>query len=400
MGFSATSRQRFRPGDTLIATSDDSADAYIIERGEVAVWRETADGRTLLARLGEGQMVGELSLIDGEGRTATVTALTECTVRVVTTEDLTNHLEGVHPIIHTLIDALLERIRATDRAARGFALPGLPAASPKHLSPFAGCVRDGALQLHHTPVTDLRTGRVQQFRSTVVWVDDDHGHAPASELLKTEPAGDTLGELTSWMLLRATADCTALRQRAGAAAGVAVALSEQQLLGDSLVDDVFAAVSNACLAPEALTLEVHEADLPEPGTRVAERLMRCVEGGVRLAVSHFGQRLAPIARLIDLPIQQVLIDPNLLRDAAHAQTLVAALLGMATDLQLTVTAQAIQTPDQAERARRAGIQRIHSSTRNATDAAGIRSARSSLDVSPDDGLVIDGLLDQPASLAG
>jgi len=110
--------------------------------------------------------------------------------------------------------------------------------------------------------------------------------------------------------------------------------------------------------------------------------------------------LFPIARLIDLPIQQVLIDPNLLRDAAHAQTLVAALLGMATDLQLTVTAQAIQTPDQAERARRAGIQRIHSSTRNATDAAGIRSARSSLDVSPDDGLVIDGLLDQPASLAG
>ena len=125
MAQSPATRRRFRPGDVLISTSEHGSDAYIIERGEVGVWRETDTGRTLLARLGDGQMVGELSLIDGEGRTATVTALTECTVRVVTAEDLTNHLEGVHPIVHTLIDALLERIRANDRAARGYTLPGL-----------------------------------------------------------------------------------------------------------------------------------------------------------------------------------------------------------------------------------------------------------------------------------
>lgn len=399
MGFSATSRQRFRPGDTLIATADDSANAYIIERGEVAVWRETADGRTLLARLGEGQMVGELSLIDGEGRTATVTALTECTVRVVTTEDLTNHLEGVHPIIHTLIDALLERIRANDRAARGFSLPGLPANETKHASPFSGSIRDGALQLQYEPVIEGRGAQTVQYRSTLAWVNAADGRAPASELLKTEPAGDTLAELTSWTLLRATADYAALRARTGAGC-VSVALSHQQLMGDSLVDDVFAAISNACLPPETLTLEVHEADLPEPGSRVAERLLRCEEGGVRLAVGHFGQRMAPIARLVDLPIQQVMIDPNMLRDATHALTLVKAVFGMAEPLQLTLTAQDIQTAEQADRARRAGIDRLHRPQRVDADGGGLRSARSGFDVSPDDGLVVDGVLNQPASLAG
>lgn len=399
MGFSATSRQRFRPGDTLIATSDQGADAYIIERGEVAVWRETTDGRTLVARLGEGQMVGELSLIDGEGRSATVTALTECTVRVVTTEDLTNHLEGVHPVIHTLIDALLERIRAHDRAAKTFALPGLSQRRLEQRSAFSGSVRNGALQLQHEPVVDAHTGAAHQFRSVVVWVNPGEGSAPASELLKTEPAGETLAELTSWYLLRATADFGALRRQTGAA-GVSVALSHQQLLGDSLVDDVFAAISNACLAPDALTLELHEADLPEPGSRVAERLARCVQGGVRLAVRQFGHRLAPIARLVDLPIQQVLVDPNMLRDAAHAQPLLTALLGMAETMALTISAQDIQTTEQAGRAQRAGIRRLHYYQQIDTDGTGIRSARSSFDVSPTDGLVIDGVADQPASLAG
>ena len=81
MAQSAATRRRFRPGDVLISTSDDDSDAYIIERGEVGVWRETDAGRTLIARLGEGQMVGELSLIDGEGRTATVTASIALAVR-------------------------------------------------------------------------------------------------------------------------------------------------------------------------------------------------------------------------------------------------------------------------------------------------------------------------------
>lgn len=399
MAQSAATRRRFRPGDVLISTSDDDSDAYIIERGEVGVWRETDAGRTLIARLGEGQMVGELSLIDGEGRTATVTALTECTARVVTTEDLTNHLEGVHPIIHTLIDALLERIRANDRDARGFTLPGLPQRSEPMVSSFDAAITTGALQLVHEPVMSADFSTVEQLRATVAWTSSGEGRAPASELLKTEPAGRTLAEVTSWYLLRATADLAALRQRAGAA-HVAVALSEHQLLGDGLVDDVFGAISNACIAPDALTLELHEADLPEPGSRMAERLGRCVQGGVKLAVRHFGARLAPIQRLVDLPISRVLVDPNMLRDADHAEQMLRALVAITHQAGITLIAQDLQTDEQIDRARRAGITLFHRKRPLFSDDAGIRSVRSSLDVTPEDGLVVDGVADQPSSLAG
>lgn len=399
MAQSPATRRRFRPGDVLISTSEHGSDAYIIERGEVGVWRETDTGRTLLARLGDGQMVGELSLIDGEGRTATVTALTECTVRVVTAEDLTNHLEGVHPIVHTLIDALLERIRANDRAARGYTLPGLPQTPEGIASSFDDAVTAGALQLLYEPVISIDGGATEQVRATVTWFNTGDGRAPAAELLKTEPAGHTLAEVTSWYLLRATADLAALRRRTGVSS-VAVALSEHQLMGDALVDDVFGAISNACIAPEALMLELHEADLPEPGSLIAERLSRCVQGGVRLAIRHFGSRLGPIQRLVDLPISEVLIDPNMLRDADHAEQMLHALVAIADRADLTLIAQDLQTDEQVDRARRAGIQTIHRKSPLAGDGAGIRSVRSSLEVTPEDGLVIDGVADQPSSLAG
>ena len=56
--------------------------------------------------------------------------------------------------------------------------------------------------------------------------------------------------------------------------------------------------------------------------------------------------------------------------------------------------------EQADRARRAGLDRLHRPQRTDADGGGLRSARSGFDVSPDDGLVVDGVLNQPSSLAG
>ncbi len=62
-----------QPGERLFAQGDASDGMYVIERGEVGVFTQKRTGeRVLLAELGNGAVIGELSLIDGEPRSALV----------------------------------------------------------------------------------------------------------------------------------------------------------------------------------------------------------------------------------------------------------------------------------------------------------------------------------------
>jgi CRP-like cAMP-binding protein len=73
--------QTFRAGE-ILAREGDAADAmYIIERGEVAITKATLGGDDVrVAYLGDGSVVGEMALIMGSPRTATVEAIAETRV--------------------------------------------------------------------------------------------------------------------------------------------------------------------------------------------------------------------------------------------------------------------------------------------------------------------------------
>lgn len=72
----AGSWRRFQPGEFLVRQGAPSRELYVLADGRVRVVMSTAEGDELLvAVLGPGQTVGELSVLDGEPRSATVVAL-------------------------------------------------------------------------------------------------------------------------------------------------------------------------------------------------------------------------------------------------------------------------------------------------------------------------------------
>lgn len=72
----AGSWRRFQPGEFLMRQGGASRALYVLAEGRVRVVMSTADGDELLvAVLGPGQAAGELSVLDGQPRSATVIAL-------------------------------------------------------------------------------------------------------------------------------------------------------------------------------------------------------------------------------------------------------------------------------------------------------------------------------------
>lgn len=70
--------------EEIVKENDNDRDVFLILSGQVQVCTEISDKKEKissgLARLGEGEMFGELSLFDGEPRSAQIIAIRECEI--------------------------------------------------------------------------------------------------------------------------------------------------------------------------------------------------------------------------------------------------------------------------------------------------------------------------------
>ncbi|MEZ5073320.1 MAG: Crp/Fnr family transcriptional regulator [Solirubrobacterales bacterium] len=102
----------FPKGARVFHEGDTSDACYVIRSGEVRVTREHPDGRAIaLATLGPGELVGELAMIDGEVRSASVEALTDLELLAVSAADMRGLLERNAEITAKLVVALARRLR-------------------------------------------------------------------------------------------------------------------------------------------------------------------------------------------------------------------------------------------------------------------------------------------------
>jgi CRP/FNR family transcriptional regulator, cyclic AMP receptor protein len=95
-------------GETLIREGERGREFLVIESGTVRV---TRDGRKL-TELGAGDWVGEISLVAGTPRTATVTAATPVRVLVISDRAFQSLLRDVPSIATKVLKSLAQRLPA------------------------------------------------------------------------------------------------------------------------------------------------------------------------------------------------------------------------------------------------------------------------------------------------
>lgn len=120
-------RMRYRyypPGEIIVRQGDEGESLFIIVEGTLGVWadKKSTDpytGKTRkkaieVARLGAGNFFGEMALLTGEPRTATIISVTETYLYEITKEDIYPLIEKQPEISWPLSDVLSERRMATE----------------------------------------------------------------------------------------------------------------------------------------------------------------------------------------------------------------------------------------------------------------------------------------------
>lgn len=105
--------QRFAPGDVIVRQGEAADTAYIIEQGRCEVLVEHMGHTTSVRVLTSGEVFGETATLSTGIRTATVVALDEVVVRVVTRESLDNELSR-NPWVGAFVRALADRYREAE----------------------------------------------------------------------------------------------------------------------------------------------------------------------------------------------------------------------------------------------------------------------------------------------
>jgi len=113
--------RRFRTGATLFHEGDHSDWIGLVVKGRVKVSCYGADGRErLVAVVGPGELLGELSAIDGEPRSATTTALEPLDVSVLTAEEFVGLLEKNPAATLGILRSVIGRLRDSDKRRMEF----------------------------------------------------------------------------------------------------------------------------------------------------------------------------------------------------------------------------------------------------------------------------------------
>jgi CRP-like cAMP-binding protein len=113
-------RRFFPQGHAIINEGDPADHAYIIQSGSVAIFKDKKGKPVELARLKAGDIFGETALLFDEPRTATVKALEDCNLIVITRQVMEEKLADSDATIRAIVQMMKERLKAanTDRVEK------------------------------------------------------------------------------------------------------------------------------------------------------------------------------------------------------------------------------------------------------------------------------------------
>ncbi|MGX9901997.1 EAL domain-containing protein [Arthrobacter sp. SA17] len=210
-------------------------------------------------------------------------------------------------------------------------------------------VLHGEVKVQYQPVVATGSGREVQLEALARWERDGEFIPPGQFIPMAERSG-LISDLGNSVMARA---CVELQPwlAADKSRSLSFNVSGGQLHEQDFADVALRIASSCRVDPGQLVLEVTESVFLDPGSQVIEQLKHLRRARMRVALDDFGTGYSSLGRLQDLPVDSVKIDGSfvsMVRTGAEKLPLLSSMITMAHALNLSVTAEGIETPAQAE----------------------------------------------------
>lgn len=365
-------------GQTVFQVGDPGDAVYLVESGECEILVPDAGGLRRVDVARQNQLFGEIALLDGGPRTATVRALVPTVLVRIERAHVQALLAGADPLLRHLLQLLLERFRS-ERAARMQVSAGVRAAAGAAVAALAGptaheavqalalahdleeAVALGQLSLHYQPIVHLATGDLAGFEALIRWHHPTRGPIPPDRFIPGAERSGAIRQVSHWVLNRALDDWPRLAMLCDGAAQepgfVSINLSASELVDPGMVSTVGASLRHRGIAPAHLRIEMTETTMIADPTGVG----RVIEGlrgvGVGVSLDDFGTGHSGLSILQVLPVSCLKIDRAFVAQLGAAERslqIVKSAIDLARPLGLSTVAEGIEDGATAQRLRELG----------------------------------------------
>jgi diguanylate cyclase (GGDEF)-like protein/PAS domain S-box-containing protein len=214
-------------------------------------------------------------------------------------------------------------------------------------------IERGELSLHYQPVVRLASGVPSGFEGLLRWKHPTRGNVPPLDFIPLAEETGLIVQIGRRILQAACRDAVRLNAASPKheRIRVGVNVSARQLQRPELIEEVRAALASSGLPPELLVLELTESVMMRDIDLSTRRLGELKELGVLLALDDFGTGYSSLSYIQRFPIDILKIDKSFTDHLGHGRDglLTEAIVGLANALELTLVAEGIEQPAQANR---------------------------------------------------
>lgn len=164
-------QKKFKKGGIILLEEETGSALFVIMSGKVKVIRADDDGReVVLAILSENDFFGEMAILDGLSRSASVVAITKAEVFMIHRNDFLELLHDYPPLAVSLLRELTMRLRKADAQIKSLSLKdaaGRVASVILQLADDIGKIKKGRVEIEDLPLQQDIANMAGTSRETV-----------------------------------------------------------------------------------------------------------------------------------------------------------------------------------------------------------------------------------------
>ena len=206
-------------------------------------------------------------------------------------------------------------------------------------------IAQNEFEVLYQPIADTRTKRICGAEALVRWRHPQKGMIQPDQFIPFAEETGLITQIGEWVLQAACTEAV----KWPPSTKVAVNISAVQLRNTSLVDLVMCVLVQSGLPPERLELEITETALIENGADGLSILRQFKNLGVTIALDDFGTGYSSLSQLTMFPFDKIKIDKTFTQNMtrrADCAAVISAVLAIATSLDITTTAEGVETKEQ------------------------------------------------------
>ena len=212
----------------------------------------------------------------------------------------------------------------------------------------------GEIIPHFQPIVDLASGDLVGFEALARWVHPSRGLISPDTFI---PIAEDIGVIDAITYAMLRAACIAARDWPPSLS-VSVNVSPLQLKDPWLASRLLAILTETGFAPGRLIIEVTENALIEDMPLTQAIFASLQDSGVRIALDDFGKGYSSLYHLRELRFDQLKIDRSFVHSLGCSESakIVAAITGLGKSLGMPVTAEGVETSEEAGALRALGCE--------------------------------------------